>query len=99
LNNFVVNGRYLGEMFNDPGIITQLLAWKNHDIQPFDEPVILFISAGMKPIKLWTLSKWSDVFRKHNLIRHSISGSHGEIFLPPHLDVLADAIRYHIKRN
>jgi amino acid adenylation domain-containing protein len=99
LNNFVVNGRYLGEMFNDPGIITQLLAWKNHDIKPFDEPVILFISAGMKPIKLWTLSKWSDVFRKHNLIRHSISGSHGEIFLPPHLDVLADAIRYHIKRN
>jgi amino acid adenylation domain-containing protein len=96
-NKFVVNGRYLGEMFNDPGIITQLLAWKNHDIKPFDEPAILFISAGMKPIKLWTLSKWTDVFRKHNLIRHSISGSHGEIFLPPHLDVLVQAIRYHLR--
>lgn len=99
LNKFVVNGRYLGEMFNDPGIITQLLAWQNHTIKPFDEPVILFISAGMKPIKQWTLSKWLDVFRKHNLIRHSISGSHGEIFLKPHLDVLAEAISYHIRRN
>lgn len=98
-NKLVVNGRYLGEMFNDPGIITQLLAWKNHDIKPFDEPAILFISAGMKPIKLWTLSKWTDVFRQHNLIRHSISGSHGEIFLPPHLNVLAKAIRYHIRRE
>jgi amino acid adenylation domain-containing protein len=96
-NKLVVNGRYLGEMFNDPGIITQLLAWKNHDIEPFDEPAILFISAGMKPIKLWTLSKWTDVFRQHNLIRHSISGSHGEIFLPPHLEVLQRAIRYHIR--
>ncbi len=98
-NKLVVNGRYLGEMFNDPGIITQLLAWRNHEIKPFDEPAILFISAGMKPIKLWTLSKWTDVFRQHNLIRHSISGSHGEIFLPPHLNVLAKAIRYHIRRE
>lgn len=99
LNKFVVNGRYLGEMFNDPGIMTQLLAWQNHTIKPFDKLVVLFISTGMQPIKLWTLSKWTDVFRKHNLIRQSISGSHGEIFLPPHLNVLADAISYHIRRK
>lgn len=99
LNRFVVNGRYLGEMFNDPGIMTQLLAWQNHKIEPFDNLVVLFISSGMRPIKLWTLSKWTDVFRKYNLIRQPISGSHGEIFLPPHLEVLADAISYHIRRK
>lgn len=95
LNKTVINGRYLEVMFADPGIVTQLLAVQNHKIKPFDYPVVLFISTGMKPIKLWALSKWSDILS--NLTRHPISGSHGEIFQPPHLQILANAILTHIK--
>lgn len=97
LDNTVINGRYLGVMFADPGIVTQLLAIQNHKINPFDYPVVLFISTRIKPIKFWALSKWSDIFC--NLTRHSISGSHGEIFQPPHLQILANAIRTYIKNK
>ncbi len=95
LNKTVINGRYLEVMFADPGIVTQLLAVQSYQIKPFSyQPAVLFISTGMKPIKLWALAKWSDIFSVLTL--HRISGSHGEIFQPPHLQVLADAIRAHI---
>jgi len=97
LNKTVINGRYLDVMLKDPGIVTQLLAVQSYKIKPFDYPVVLFISTGMKPIKLWALSKWSDIFS--NLTRHSISGSHGEIFQPPHLQILVNAILAHIKAS
>jgi thioesterase domain-containing protein len=95
LNKAVINGRYLEVMLADPGIITQLLAVQNHKIKPFDYPVVLFISTGMKPIKLWALSKWSDIFS--NLTRHPISGSHGDCLQPPHVQFLVKAILAHIK--
>ena len=97
LNKAVINGRYLEILLSDPGIITQLLAVQNHKIKPFAYPAVLFISTGLKPIKLWALSKWSTIFTE--LKRHPISGSHGEIFQPPHLQVLADAIVSHIKEK
>lgn len=97
LNKAVINGRYLEVMFADPGIATQLLAIQHHKIKPFEYPVVLFMSAGMKPFNLWTFSKWSNVLG--NLTRHPISGSHGGIFQPPHLQNLVNAIRMHIKAS
>jgi thioesterase domain-containing protein/acyl carrier protein len=95
LNKTVINGRYLGVMFADSGITTQLIALQNHKIKPFDYPVGLFITTGMKPFNLWIFSKWSDIFS--NLTRHSITGSHGGIFQPPHLQNLVNAILTYIK--
>lgn len=97
LNKTVVNGRYLEVMFADPGITAQLLALQNHTIKSFDDPAVLFISTGMRPLSLWLFSKWSDIFS--NLTHYSISGMHGGIFQPPHLQSLVNAIRKHIQMN
>ena len=95
LNKAVINGRYLGIMFADPGIATQLLALQNHHIKPYHYPVVLFISTGMQPLNCWVFSKWSKIFSK--LTRQTIPGTHGGIFQPPHLQHLVTAIRAHIK--
>lgn len=86
-----LNGRRLGAMFNDPGLISQVIALVGYKPANFDGPTWLIKSSG--------LASWDRLFfrpwRKHltsSLREELVPGLHGSIFDACNVGAVASAI-------
>lgn len=86
-----LNGRRLGAMFSDPGLVSQVQALRGHRCQAFDGPVLLLQSAGLARWQRMLFQGWQRLM-PHQLQRRQIAGTHGSIFEPAHVDDLARAL-------
>jgi syringomycin synthetase protein SyrE len=86
-----MNGRRLGALFNDPGLVSQVMGLRGYRPAPFEGPATLIRSSG--------LAQWDRLFFR--LWRRSLSaalselrvpGLHGSIFDAANVEHLAGAL-------
>ena len=83
-----MNGRRLSAMFSDPGLISQVMALRGHHCQAFDGPVLLVKSSGLAGWNRLLFQAWHRMMPRQ-LNTRLVSGLHGSIFEPSHVDELA----------
>lgn len=88
-----MNGRRLGAMLNDPGLVGQVMAVSGYRASFFDGPTHLIKSQGLA-------STWDRLlflgWRQHvgkKLLEHRVKGMHGSMFDLNNVEDLANAIR------
>ena len=86
-----LNGRRMGAMFNDPGLVSQVMALKGYRPAGFDGPTLLLKSSGLSSWSRWLFRPWRRLMPKH-LHEHQIRGLHGSIFEPGNVTELATVI-------
>ncbi|MEJ6004577.1 amino acid adenylation domain-containing protein [Paucibacter sp. AS339] len=87
-----MNGRRLSAMFSDPGLISQVMALRGHHCQAFEGPVLLLKSSGLAGWNRLLFQAWHRILPKHMQTR-VVTGLHGSIFEPSHVDELAQAMQ------
>jgi acyl carrier protein len=86
-----LNGRRMGAMFNDPGLVSQVMALKGYRPTGYDGPTLLLKSSGLASWGRWLFHPWAQLMPKH-LYEHQIRGLHGSIFEPSNVTELATVI-------
>ena len=86
-----LNGRRMGAMFNDPGLVSQVMALKGYRPSGFDGPTLLLKSSGLSSWGRWLFAPWRRLMPKH-LYEQQIPGLHGSIFEHGNISDLAQAI-------
>lgn len=86
-----LNGRRLGAMFSDPGLVSQVQALRGHRCRAFEGSVLLLQSAGLARWQRLLFQGWRRLM-PHQLQCRQIAGTHGSIFEPAHVDELAQAL-------
>ena len=86
-----MNGRRLGALFNDPGLVSQVMVLRGYRPAPFAGPATLVRSSG--------LAQWDRLFFRlwrrslaPGLREQRVPGLHGSIFEPANIEYLAGAL-------
>ncbi|MFZ4624452.1 MAG: non-ribosomal peptide synthetase [Rhodoferax sp.] len=88
-----MNGRRLGAMFNDPGLISQVMALKGYHAASFDGPTWLIKSSGLVSWDRWFFRPWRRLFATQ-LQELQVPGLHGSIFEASNVNALAGMITH-----
>lgn len=91
-----MNGRHLGALFSDPGLVAQINAIANYRVEGFSGEVSLIKSSGLAKWDRWSFKPWRKIFGPH-LRESQVVGLHGSIFERQMISGLADAIRQLLK--
>jgi len=86
-----MNGRRLGAMFNDPGLVGQVMALRDYHPTAFDGPTWLIKSSGLMSWERWFFRPWRKLIAEH-LTEHKVHGLHGSIFETDNVDELASML-------
>ena len=86
-----MNGRRLGAMFNDPGLISQVMALRGYQAASFDGPAWLIKSSGLVSWDRWFFRPWRRLFTAQ-LQELQVPGLHGSIFEASNVNALAGMI-------
>jgi syringomycin synthetase protein SyrE len=86
-----MNGRRLGAMFNDPGLVDQVMALQGYRPAAFYGPTVLFKSSGLAGWDRWLFRAWRKLLGEH-YAEHLVPGLHGSIFETSNVDALASVI-------
>ena len=86
-----LNGRRLGAMFNDPALVSQVMALRGYRPQAFDGPTLLLRTAGLASWDRWLFRPWRQLMGPR-LVEEQIPGMHGSIFDVQHVQALAAAL-------
>lgn len=92
IQDLSMNGRRLGAMFNDPGLVSQVMALRGYRPPAFDGPVWLVRTAGLRTWDRWVFQPWRRLLGRH-LQEIEIPGMHGSMFEPHHVGELAAALQ------
>ncbi len=92
LHNLRVNGRRLGSLFSDPGLLAQVRAIADYRPAPLPVPVVLIKSKGMLFWQGWAFRGWRRLFGG-GLREMVVSGMHGSMFEPARVGEVAAALR------
>ncbi len=91
VQELTMNGRRLGAMFSDPGLIAQVMAQRAYRCRGFDGPCLLIKSSGLASWDRILFKPWLRVMPS-NITEQVVSGLHGSIFEASHVDELAQAL-------
>ncbi len=86
-----MNGRRLGAMFNDPGLVSQVMALNGYRPTPYEGATLLIKSSGLSSWGRWLFHPWRRVVPA-GLIEQQIPGLHGSIFEAGNVHELAAAL-------
>jgi syringomycin synthetase protein SyrE len=86
-----MNGRRLGAMFSDSGLVAQVKALSAYRPVSFDGPTHLIISSGLANWDRWLFRSWRRLM-SGNLSEVQVRGLHGSIFEPANVNDLATVI-------
>ncbi|APW38818.1 hypothetical protein RD110_17715 [Rhodoferax koreense] len=86
-----MNGRRLGAMFNDPGLVSQVMALKGYKPSAYDGPTLLVKSSGLASWSRWLFRPWRRLM-PGRLAERQIKGLHGSIFENGHVNELAAVV-------
>ncbi|MEO8858324.1 MAG: amino acid adenylation domain-containing protein [Burkholderiaceae bacterium] len=88
IQDLSINGRRLGAMFNDPGLVGQVMAMAGYRASPFVGPTILIKTSGMARWHRTLFGSWRKLLGT-SLTERQIAGLHGSIFESRNVDELA----------
>lgn len=91
-----MNGRHLGAMFSDPGLIAQIEAISTYKPEAYEKSVLLIKSTGLIKWARLLFTPWRK-YLKTNLREIEISGLHGSIFEQQGIQELASVLRQEIQ--
>jgi syringomycin synthetase protein SyrE len=83
-----MNGRRLGAMFNDPGLVGQVMALRGYRPSVFDGPTVLIKSSGLASWDRWFFKPWRKLLAPR-LTEHQVHGLHGSMFESDNVHALA----------
>jgi syringomycin synthetase protein SyrE len=83
-----MNGRRLGAMFNDPGLVGQVMALRAYHASAFDGPTVLIKSSGLASWDRWFFKPWRKLMAPR-LTEHQVHGLHGSMFEADNVQALA----------
>jgi amino acid adenylation domain-containing protein len=83
-----MNGRRLGAMFNDPGLVAQVMALRGYRPAAFDGPTLLVRSSGLSYWDRWMFRPWRQLMGVR-LREAQVPGMHGTVFDGQHVGELA----------
>lgn len=90
-----MNGRHLGAMFSDPGLVAQIEAMADYRVEGYAGSVFLIKSSGLVKWERLLFAPWRKlIFDKLREVQ--ISGLHGSIFERNGIEELAMALRQHL---
>lgn len=87
-----MNGRHLGAMFSDPGLVAQIRAMAGYRPEAYDGKVFLLKSSGLANWERWLFRPWRKIMRQ-TMREVQMPGLHGSIFEKGNVDVLATIIK------
>ena len=93
IQDLSMNGRRLGAMLNDPGLVGQVMAVSGYRVSIFDGPTHLVKSAGLASTwdRLLFLG-WRQLLGRR-LLEYKVKGLHGSMFDNNNVEELAKVIR------
>lgn len=93
IQDLSMNGRRLGAMLNDPGLVGQVMAVSGYRVSIFDGPTHLVKSAGLASTwdRLLFLG-WRQLLGRR-LLEYQVKGLHGSMFDNNNVEELAKVIR------
>ncbi|MDT8998677.1 amino acid adenylation domain-containing protein [Paucibacter sp. APW11] len=92
-----MNGRRLGAMFSDPGLIAQVMALRGYKSRGFDGPCLLVKSSGLAPWDRLLFKPWRRLM-SGPFEEQVVSGLHGSIFEAAHVAALAQCLGGFVQR-
>ncbi len=87
-----LNGRHLGALFNDAGLVTQIEAMASYHPCRFEGPATLIKSSGLQRWQRWAFEPWRRLLGP-SLAEAEVRGMHGSIFEAANVDCLARVLR------
>ena len=87
-----MNGRHLGAMFSDPGLVAQIHAMADYHPGEYDGPVVLLKSTGLANWDRWLFRPWKKIMRQ-TMHEIRMPGMHGSIFEAENIGSLATIIK------
>lgn len=100
LQDLSVNGRRLGALFSDAGLVGQVMALEAHTPQPVRGRTLLLKTSGLARWDRWFFRPWRCLFQEHGLQEDVVQGLHGTLFEAPNLPTVADRLRrWFVPRN
>jgi len=85
-----MNGRRLGAMYKDAGLVGQVLALHAYRLAPYPGEVLLLRTSGLARWQRWLFGPW-----RHQLTlqEREVQGLHGSVFEPGRVGGLAQCLR------
>jgi syringomycin synthetase protein SyrE len=93
LQDLSVNGRRLGALFSDAGLVGQVMALEAHRPQPFKGRALLVKTTGLARWDRWFFKPWRRLFEGHRLQEEVVQGLHGTLFEAQHVATVAQRLR------
>ncbi len=78
-------------MFNDPGLVAQVMALRGYRPTAFDGPTLLVRSSGLGYWDRWMFRPWRRLMGAR-LAEVQVPGMHGTVFDSQHVGELASAL-------
>lgn len=91
-----MNGRRLGAMFSDPGLVEQVMALKGYRPGAFEGPSVLLKSSGLAGWDRMLFRAWRKLLTGHYQ-EGLVPGLHGSIFEASNVHALASALTREFK--
>jgi syringomycin synthetase protein SyrE len=91
LHELSLNGRRLGALFNDPGLVAQIMAMRGYRPQAFDGTTLMISTSGLKRWDYWLFRPWRKLMPKR-LTQLQVPGLHGSIFEQDNITELASSL-------
>lgn len=86
-----MNGRRLGAMFNDPGLVGQVMALSGYRPAEYAGATLLIKSSGLTTWDRWFFRPWRRLMGA-SLSEAQVPGLHGSIFEPSNVGALAQTL-------
>src|SRR6185369_3239545 len=91
-HELTMNGRYLGALFSDSGLVAQIDAMAHYRVEPYDGATTMIRSTGLARWERWLFKPWRRVVEL-DTASPLVSGLHGSMFEAGNISELAAAIR------
>lgn len=91
-----MNGRHLGAMFSDPGLVAQIEAMADYRVENYAGSALLIKSSGLVKWERWLFAPWRK-YMVNELNEVQISGLHGSIFEKNGIEELAITLRQRLR--
>ena len=92
IQDMSLNGRRLGAMFNDTGLVGQVMAMRGYRVARFAGPTFLIKTIGLSRWHGMLFRSWRNLLGP-DLSEHRVAGLHGSIFEPANVTGLAKELR------
>ena len=83
-----MNGRHLGAMFSDPGLVAQIKVMGDYRPTQYAGSVMLLKSSGLANWERWFVRPWQKVMSRQ-IQQIQVPGLHGSIFEKGNVEELA----------